>query len=155
VLRNNVYADLLLLSLPAALASGRLVDARGEGRTAYVTREDCARTAAAALASGETGRRYLDVTGPEAVSSAELAVMAGELARRPVTHVSVPVEALIEGMVEHGMPRPIAELYASFDVGIARGQLAGVSDTVERLTGSKPQRLLDFLGAHRAALAGG
>jgi NAD(P)H dehydrogenase (quinone) len=155
VLRNNIYADLLLQSLPSAVASGRLVDARGEGRVAYISREDCARTAAAALASAQTGRHHLDVTGPEAVSSAELAAMVGELTRRPLTHLSVPLAALVDAMVEHGLPRPMAEVYASFDVGIARGQLAGVTDTVERLTGSKPQRLRDFLAGHRGALTGG
>jgi NAD(P)H dehydrogenase (quinone) len=154
ILRNNIYADMLLVWLPPALASGQLVDARAEGAVAYVTREDCAQVAAAALATATTGRHTLDVTGPGALTGAELATLASELVRRTVTHVSVPVAAVVEGLVQHGLPRPVAEIYASFDVGIARGDFAAVTDTVSRLTGRQPQSVRDFLAASRAALLG-
>ena len=86
VLRNNLYADLLLMSLPRAVASGRLEAAAGTGGAAYVTREDCARVAAAALASDFTGKRTLDVTGPEVVTYALLASLATELSGRRHGH---------------------------------------------------------------------
>ncbi|WP_224243888.1 SDR family oxidoreductase [Hyalangium gracile] len=151
-LRNNLYTDLFLHSLPAAIASGQLVDARGTGATAFVTREDCAQAAAAALAEPTTGRHTLDVTGPEAVTSDELAALLSELAGRKVVHVSVPPDALVRGMVGHGLPQPAAELYASFDAGIQKGELATVTDTVKRLSGHAPQSVRDFLTAHRAVL---
>jgi NAD(P)H dehydrogenase (quinone) len=154
ILRNNMYAELLLWSLPGAIATGKLVDARGQGAVAYVTREDCARAAAAALMGAEPGRRTLDVTGPAALTGEDLAALTSELVSRPVTHVSVPLAALIEGMVQHGMPRAMAEIYATFDVAVAQGALAGVTDTVRRLTGREPQSVRDFLAANRAALVG-
>ena len=46
ILRNNLYTDLLLMSLPQAVAQGKLFAAGGTGGAAYVTREDCARAAA-------------------------------------------------------------------------------------------------------------
>lgn len=151
ILRNNLYTELLLGALPPAIASGQLIDARGTGRTAYVTREDCARAAAAALVSGE-GRRTLDVTGPTAVSGAELASIASDLAKKPVVHVSVPVETLVDGMVQHGLPRPVAEVYASFDTAIARGDLGAVTPTLKELTGRTGESVPEFLAANRAAL---
>ena len=54
-------------------------------------------------------------------------------------------------MVQHGLPRPVAEVLGSFDAGIAAGELAVVSDSVERFTGKKPESLADFLTRHRAA----
>ncbi|MEJ7727963.1 MAG: NAD(P)H-binding protein [Polyangiaceae bacterium] len=106
VLRNNCYADILLETLPPAVKTGQLVDARGAGKIAWVTREDCARVAATVLADRAAGgRRTLEVTGPDAVSSDELASIASELGRKAVTHVAVPREALVQGMVEHGLPR--------------------------------------------------
>lgn len=154
ILRNNLYTELLLQSLKSAIASGQFVTARGTGATAYVTREDCARAAAAALAEPSTGRRTLDVTGPAALTGDELVAIASELAGRKIVHVPVPPDALIQGMVEHGLPRPVAELFASFDVGIQKGDLSGITDTVQRLTGRAPQSVRDFLSAHRAALTG-
>jgi len=150
-LRNNLYAEMLFLSLPGALASGQLVDARGRGKTAFVTREDCARVAAAVLASGKTERAAHDVTGPEALTSDEVVAIASEVLEKPLAHLSVSKEARIDGVVKHGLPRPLAELIASFDVSIARGELERVTDSVEKLTGKKPQSLREFMLASRAA----
>lgn len=153
ILRNNVYSEMLLGVLPQAIASGQLIDARGEGATSFVSREDCARIAAAALANrAHSGRHVVDVTGPAALTSREVAALAAELVGRPLQHVSVPLPALVDGMVQHGLPRAVAEIYASFDDAIARGQAAHVSDSVQRLTGKPPQSLRDFLAAHRQAL---
>jgi len=152
ILRNNFYADLLFGILPPALKSGTLVDSRGDGRAAWVTREDCARAAVAALVSPVSGRRTLDVTGPDALTSDELVAIVSELVGRPIAHLSVPPPALIAGMVEHGLPKPVAEIYASFDAAIAQGKMARVSDTVQQLTGRAPQSVADFLRAHRDQL---
>jgi NAD(P)H dehydrogenase (quinone) len=152
ILRNNLYADLLLYALPRAVQTGELVDARGAGAIAWVTREDCARAAAAAVAATGIERRTVDVTGPAALTSAELAAATAAVTGRSVVHRPVTVAALVAGMVASGMPEPIAQLYASFDAGTARGDHAAVWNTVEQLTGTPPQSVRDFLAAHRAAL---
>jgi NAD(P)H dehydrogenase (quinone) len=155
ILRNNIYADLFVLSLPSAIAAGQIVDAREAGKAAYVTREDCVRTAAVVLAGPAlTGRQTFDVTGPGAIGGDELAAIVSEVVGRPIARSSVPAEALVAGMVQHGLPRPLAELYASFDVSVARGELAQVTNTVEKLTGQAPTSLRDFLRTQRAALGG-
>lgn len=152
LLRNGLYTDLLLQTLPPALASGQLIDARGKGRTAFVTRDDCARAAAAALASDQGGRRAYDITGPAALDSDEIAALASALTGRPLAHLGVPAEALIAGLVQHGFPPPLAEVFAGFDVAIARGDLALTTGAVELLTGAPPQSVRAFLDANRAAL---
>lgn len=152
ILRNNVYAEMLLGSLPRAIQMGSIFAAAGEGKTGYVTREDCARAAAAALAAPFEGRRILDVTGPEALSQADLAKIASDLSGKQITYVPIELEALIQGMTGAGLPRPVAEIYASFDTGIKQGTLNVVSNTVEELTGKKPTSVADFLTAHRDVL---
>lgn len=156
VLRNNIYAEVLIGTLKQAIqAGGKLFSAAGDGKTAYVTRDDCARAAAAALAASFEGRRVLDITGPEALSRAELAGIASALTGQTVTYIPLELEALIQGMVSAGLPRPLAEVYASFDAGVAQGKCAAVSSAVEELTGSKPTRVVDFLAAHPDFLAKG
>jgi uncharacterized protein YbjT (DUF2867 family) len=59
------------------------------------------------------------VTGPEAITSAELAALASSVFERDVKHVAIPAEALLAGMIEHGMPEVLARVYSSFDVAIA------------------------------------
>ena len=154
VLRNNLYIDLALSTLKRAVATGQIVDARGAGAAAFVTREDCARAAAAALSDrSATGRRTLDVTGPEAITSDQLAVIVSEVVGKNVAHLSVPIEALLKGMTEHGVPKPIADLLASFDLAVSKGELAKVTKAVETLTGKPPQSVRDFLVANRSALS--
>jgi NAD(P)H dehydrogenase (quinone) len=153
VLRDNIYSEMLLQSLQSAVASGKLIDAREKGKVAYVTRDDCAAIAAAVLVEPPPGNQFLDVTGPEALGSAQIAELVSQLSGRKIEHVSIPLSALIDGMAEHGLPRPIAEIYASFDAGIAANELDLVSNHVERFSGQKPQSFADFLRANKSAWA--
>lgn len=152
VLRENIYMDLQLMSVRRAIETGMVVNAIGDGKAAYITREDCARAAAAALSSSFEGRSTLDITGPEAVSQADIAALASQLSGKDIGYAPIEVETLIGHMTGAGMPRSVAEAYATFDVAIARGEFAAVSSAVEDLTGSKPQSLAEFLSAHRDAL---
>ncbi len=154
VLRDNIYSEMLLHGAKRALDSGKLVDARDAGKVAYVSREDVAAVAAAVLLAPPPGNQLLDVTGPDSLSGPDIARLLGEVGGRAVEHQSIPLTALVDGMVQHGLPRPVAEIYASFDAGIAAGELSAVSDTVERLTGKKPESLGDFLRRNKAALTG-
>lgn len=152
VLRENIYMDMQLMSVGQALQSGTVANAIGDGKAAYITREDCARAAAAALAASFEGRRTLDITGPEAVSQQDVAALASQLSGKEIGYAPLDVETLVGFMTDAGMPRPVAEAYATFDTAIAQGEFAAVSSAVEDLTGRKPQRLADFLAAHRDAL---
>ncbi len=152
VLRNNIYAEVLIPTLSQAVQTGQLFSAAGQGKTAYVTREDCARVAAAALAADFDGRRTLNVTGPEALSRTDLATIATQLTGKPVAYIPLELEAMVQGMVGAGLPRFVAELLASFDTGIAQGKFSAVSNAVQELTGRQPAHLADFLTAHKDKL---
>jgi NAD(P)H dehydrogenase (quinone) len=152
VLRNNLYADLLLVSLGQAVQIGQLFSAAGDGKIAYISREDCAQAAAAALLSSLNGHRTLNITGPEALSQTDLANIAAQIAGKPVTYVPLELDVLIQNMVAAGLPQPAAELYASIDSATARGQFETVSSDFEKLTGSKPTAVAEFLAANQEAL---
>jgi NAD(P)H dehydrogenase (quinone) len=152
VLRNNTYTDMFLMSLPRAVATGQLVAATGTGGAGYVTREDCARAAAAALAAPTSGRTTLDITGPAIVTYAELAQTLSAITERPVTYVPVAPEAMVAGMVGAGLPEPVARMLVTFDIAVAEGALAVASSAVADLTGQAPQSVGEFLAAHREAL---
>lgn len=152
ILRNNVYMDMLMMALPQAVATGQWFNARGSGAAAFVTREDCARAAAAALAAQTSGRTTLDITGPAALTSEQVAAIASRVTGRPVKHVSLPPEALKEGMVKNGLPPPVADLLLSFDAAHLAGEFNVVTDAVLKLTGKAPQSVEEFLTANRAAL---
>lgn len=151
VLRNNLYAELALAAVPAALATGELVDARGDGAVAWISRDDCARVAAAMLLEAARGRRMVHVAAPVAVTSGELAALIAELSGRPVVHRAVTVDERIAGLRAAGLPEGAARTYAAFDAAIAAGELAKPSTAVERLTGTPARSLRDLIAAHLAA----
>lgn len=154
VLRENVYTEAALGVIKQAIQTGGLYSAAGDGKTAYITREDCAQCAAAVLASSFDGRRTLDITGPEALSRADLAAIASEISGKTIPYVPLTAEVLAQNLTAAGLPQPVVDLIVSFDVGIAKGQFEVVTNTVEELTGRKPVGVADFVAAQRAALAG-
>ena len=153
VLRNNWYFENLFFGLPSALGSGSWYSAAGEGGIAHIARDDLARAAATALAGATSGKTTLTLTGARAYSTAEIARLVAEISGRPLAVVPVPVEGLVQGMVAHGVPEPLARVFASFDANTALGGLADVTGDYKALTGAEPQSFEDWLKTNKAALA--
>ena len=151
VLRNNMYSDYVIPTAKHAVQSG-VLPAAGEGNgLAYVTREDCARTAAAALIAGNGRSQILEVGGPEVVTYAQLAQLLSELSGKPVKHLEVSLEAYTDGLRQAGVPAPMATVYASFQTAVAQGKHKDVTDAVKSLSGRAPTSLRDFLVENRGA----
>jgi NAD(P)H dehydrogenase (quinone) len=151
-LQNMWYADGLIDQLRRAIASGSWATPAPDGKVAYVTREDCARVAAAVLSApvARTGRFV--VTGPEALSPRDLAAFGAELSGRPIEVVGIGDEDLAAGMRAGHVPEEVISLVVGIEQLNRSGDAAHVTDTVEHLTGSPPQSVRDFLAANKAAL---
>ncbi len=152
VLRNNWYFENLFFSLPPALASGSWYSAAGTGGIAHIARDDLARAAATALAGATKGKTTLTLSGERAYSTAEIAALVAETTGRELAVVPVPVEGLVQGMVAHGVPEPMARMFASFDANTAQGGLADVTADYRTLTGAAPRSFDAWLSANKAAL---
>ncbi|TQM38931.1 NAD(P)H-binding protein [Pseudonocardia cypriaca] len=137
-LRNNLYSELQIAGVQAALASGTLPSNTGTGGAAYVSREDCAAVAAAMLTQdGHAGRIY-DVTGPVAVRSADLAALAGALGGRDVELVDMDDAGFAAQLRGLGLPDGAVELVVSFGAATRDGFLSTATNIVEELTGHHP-----------------
>jgi NAD(P)H dehydrogenase (quinone) len=152
ILRDCWYTDYLIPTLAPAVASGLLTAATGQGGAPYVTREDCAQTAAAALASADTSNQTFNTTGPDLVTYAELANIASELSGRPITFVPVEPAERVAQLIAAGTPEPIAKLLVSSQIAIAQGKMGTPTTAVKQLTAREPVSVREFLSAHRAAL---
>ncbi|MRN53210.1 SDR family oxidoreductase [Paenibacillus monticola] len=151
ILRNNLYADNLIPSLQQAAASGQYAAATGEGQTAYVTRKDCARAAAAALASSFTGTRTIDLTGAESLSGTDVAQIASEVIGKSIQFVPLTTDQLVGIFESIGLPNGAAKVFASLDTASAKGEYAVVTTIVQDLTGQAPASLKEFLTENLAA----
>jgi NAD(P)H dehydrogenase (quinone) len=154
ILRNSWYMDNLLMSLPAVLASGKWFTSTGNGKAAHVSRDDCARAAAAVLASTSIDNARYDITGPQKHTVAQIAAQVSEVSGKPIEVIQVSDEQLAEGMQAAGLPAFVATLLTSFDANTRAGKVDLLTNAVEQLTGKSPQTLRDFLIANQAALKG-
>lgn len=139
-LRPNLIMQAYLPFAPM-IAAGVLQAPVGDARVSVV---DARAVAAAALTEpGHEGRSY-DVTGPEALTHAEIGAAFGEAAGHQVSFQSVPAEAVVASLQQTGMPawqaEGLAEDYAHYE----RGEAAGVSPDVERVTGRAARSVRDF-----------
>ena len=150
VLRNNWYFENLLFSLPAALASGQWYSAAGDGRIAHIGRNDLALAAAAALAGAGRNKSVMTLAGGKSYSTAEIAALVSRAVGKPLNVVPVPEQALVQGMVAHGLPEPVAQVFASFDTNTRQGGLADLTGDFKALTGREPQSFETWLQANKA-----
>jgi len=138
ILRNNQYSDYLIPGAQHAVGSGTLYHAAGKGARAFVTREDCAQAAAAALLGAE-GKHVFDISGPTALTGDELAATYTRLTGKPVEAVPVDAASFAAGLEHGGVPADMAGILARFDTDTAKGYLGIVTDAVEHLTGRAAQ----------------
>lgn len=159
-LRVCLYTD----NVPQSVSAGDVIRApAGEGRAAWVARDDIADAAAAVLTkAGQDGKIY-DVTGPEALTMAETAERLSLVLGRKITYqAQTPEEARatrstsrLEGfeaerrrLTGSGLSDYEVEVFVTHYLQIAMGELATVSSAVPDLCGHPAQSLLDFLRQH-------
>ncbi len=147
-LRNYTYAENLMYSLPAAIASGTLYGCAGAGKNAFVTRQDCANAAAGALINAARYEdTYLNVSGPEAYTYSEIGALVSEIKQQKVVYQDLSPEDFKAAIVTAGMPDMYAQLFVTIDLAVKNGEIETVTDTVEKLSGKKPIGLREFLQA--------
>ena len=77
-LRDNIYADFIVWEAQKTLEAGKLFHAAGDGKRAVVFRDDIAAAAAGALLTAE-GREVVNVSGPVALSHADIAALLSHI----------------------------------------------------------------------------
>ncbi|MDR6102614.1 NAD(P)H dehydrogenase (quinone) [Agrobacterium larrymoorei] len=154
IIRNAWYLDNYLHGMPHNLASGQWFTATGNGKVSNISRDDCARAAAAALAKGKAENKTYTLTGPELLDADQIAALVSEATGKPLKAVKVSPEDLQKGIEGAGLPGFVAAMLASADANIAAGNFEILTDDYETLTGKKPESAAEFFKANRAALVG-
>ena len=143
-LRSNLFMQGLLGFASTITAEGRFYAALGEAKVSVVDVRDNAAAAAAALTgNGHAGKTYT-LTGPEALSHAEMAAKLSDALGRTITFVDVPPEAMRDALSHTPMPAwqayGLIEDYAHYHRGEATVVASGVKDA----TGTAPRPFTAF-----------
>lgn len=161
-LRDSQYSEAIAGAMvPGALAAGRRPDNSGDGRVAFVSRDDCVACATEVLLQAGHENRAYDITGPQLMTVAQALAMAGEIAGRPIVLDHVDDAGMFAYFDSLGIPRHASDVVpegpipwssddmVTFGQSIREGFFDVLTEHVERITGRKPRPLREIMMSHR------
>jgi NAD(P)H dehydrogenase (quinone) len=124
----------------------------GAGRFSPIASYDQGRVIASVLSDvGEhAGKTYL-LDGPQEMDAEQMAAELTSVLGRPIHYLDQPIDDfknIVAGIPQLGSY--VGDHIAAVMVDLQEGRLAGTSDAVERITGSAPMSVRDFVSSHRA-----
>jgi uncharacterized protein YbjT (DUF2867 family) len=125
----------------------------GDGKLSLVDPRDIATVAVKALIEHGHENKAYEVTGPEALSTAEQVRKISEAIRKPIQYVDIPEQAARESMLKLGMPAVIVEGMLEFMALVRAGQGATVTDSVRQVTGTPPRTFDAWIRENVSAFA--
>ena len=152
IVRPNYFAQNVPEAvIPTIDGDGRFYANLGDVRLSMVDTADVGAVAAVVLTNpGHDGKTY-DVTGPEALSYADVASRLSSRLGRRVEYVDVPDAAARSALGDAGLGDWLADslvsLFAQYRRSGSDGYAAQVTDTVQQLTGEPAHTLDDVLAA--------
>ena len=149
-LRNHLYTEALPYIINSLRIGDQLLIPEGQGKPAWITREDCARTAAFVLAGLSHFSGPVDVTGPERLSLTDIARRYSSISGHPLTARVLPEHEIIAQIMAKGVPAQVAAGVVGIASGVAHDTTSTVSNIVEQATGTQASPVdvvLRFLAA--------
>jgi uncharacterized protein YbjT (DUF2867 family) len=132
-------------------SEGVVRSSTGDGRRAFIHSDDIAAVATEALTSLEHDGESLAITGPEAVTFAEVAERIGAAIGKPLAFQPISDEEARRRYAATGAPAEETEAHVALWRAIREGRLATVTDNVERILGRKPIGLDQWIKENAAS----
>lgn len=140
---NSFFQNMFMLAGPIR-AHGRFQSAAGDARISMIDVRDIAAVAVKVLTeNGHAGAVY-DMSGPEILTYFDVAAALSRALGRTITYVPLDPEVAINGMIEAGVPEPVARARVGVHASFANGVFTPTSDTVEAILGRPPLRFEQF-----------
>ena len=152
ILRPNWFADNFHTFWKAGIDHGQIAVPAGVGKSSFIDARDIAASVVSALASSAFDGKAFNLTGPEALSYAQAAVILSEVIGKPITYNAVDDATFIGILTGAGVPVDYATFLASIFYPVREGWTAAVSGDVETLTGKPPRSLQRYAVDYVAAL---
>ena len=149
--RPSGFMSNLLAWAPSITGEGTVRASTGDGRRAFIHSDDIAAVVAKALTSGDYDGQSLPITGPEALTFAEVTTRIGAAINKPLRFEPICDEkarqqySRISGCAEE------TEAHVALWRAIREGRLARVNDNVQRILGRKATSLDQWLNENAGA----
>lgn len=141
VLRNPLYADLLPMTVGAALATGVFQLPAGTGRASFVSRAELAEAAAAAVLAPALAKTVYELTGQATHDYSEVAAAIAKVTGKPVRYAAVSAADYTDALAGGGLPAWLAGALSTMYAAVAAGKFDRVSNDFAALVGHPPRPL--------------
>lgn len=120
----------------------------GDGAMSAIDARDIGAVGARVLTEkGHDGKAY-ELTGPAALTYAQVAETLSRVLRRTIRYVPITREQYRQGAIAAGTPEAYADALADLERFYAEGGASRVTDTVREVTGRQPIRFEQFARDH-------
>jgi uncharacterized protein YbjT (DUF2867 family) len=143
-LRPNLYMQGLLNFRQSIQEQSAFFAAAGDARISAVDVRDLADVAVAALTSAQHDNKSYALTGPDALTFAEMAHQLSRAVGRPITFVDVPPESMRAALADLGFPAWQADGLLEEFAMYRRGEATGVEPGVREALGRPPRSFDEF-----------
>jgi uncharacterized protein YbjT (DUF2867 family) len=152
-LRPNLFMQGLLKFKSTITSQNAFYAAIGDAKVSVVDVRDIAEVAVVALTeTGHEGKIY-DLTGPQALTHAEMAEKLSAVLNRQITFVNIPSEAMRDQLLKIGMPAWQADGLIEDYAHYRRNEAAAIASGIEDATGKAPRQFKDFARDYATAFS--
>ncbi len=138
VLRPTNLMTNVLVQADAIAATGKLFAPAGDAGIAMIDPRDVGAVAAAALVDDDVAPGTYVLTGPRAITHAEIAAELG------AEYVDLPPQAARAGMIESGLPEFVVDFLVRLFAELRAGAMSQTTTIVRELTGHEPRDFTAF-----------
>lgn len=151
-LRNSQYAEAMITNyFTFVKMDGVLKNSQGDGKMAYISRKDCAKAVAYALASDKYHKVILNINGPELMTISDFIAYGNAATGNHVSYQEITdeenyaifdamgVPRTTDGKFKDGSEAPFSsEGMVTFAQAIRLGKMDTFTDDFKKLTGQDP-----------------
>jgi len=151
ILHPSEFMSNTLWWAEAIRAQGAIFVPTGTGRVGFIDPADIAAVAAHVLTSANHAGRTYRLTGPETLSTADIAERISAVCGKPIRHVDIPESAFRDGMQAAGLPPPMIAMQLEYCAAVKEGRVDILARDVEELLGRPPRGYTAWVQDHGAA----
>ncbi|MDN3548853.1 NmrA family NAD(P)-binding protein [Mucilaginibacter aquaedulcis] len=150
-LQPTLFMEWLIYFAQEIKENNRFISPFGEARYGMINSEDIGRSAAAILANpeGHAGKTY-NIYGPSEVTGQEIVETLSTILKREISYAPIEPDAFGEILKSFGAPDYQTRHIVAAAKMFQSGEFRGMTDNVEKLTGTKPLSVADFINKNIA-----
>ncbi|MDQ6898520.1 MAG: NAD(P)H-binding protein [Candidatus Dormibacteraeota bacterium] len=120
----------------------------GTGRVALIDPADIAEVAARVVTTPQPEGIVYRLTGPEAMTTADIAADLTNILGRPIRHVDIPAAEFSAQLLKAGLPPPLVDVQLRYYAAVKAGTADVVASEVEQLLGRPATAYRTWLEQH-------